>query len=121
MGPNSISPHFAATQHLDLMAARWPVASPPTKAPTTATAATGDVEDPEERKLFDQYIAGNFFKQMLSAMRKTLDKPSYFHGGKMEEMIQEKFLDPALAESMAKSSAASFTDPMYELYKRNWG
>ena len=114
MGPSSISPHVAATQHLDLMAARSSAASPNTKA------ATLSVENPEERRLFDQYIAGNFFKQMLSAMRKTLDKPAYFHGGKMEEMIQEKFLDPALAESMAKSSAASFTDPMYELYKRNW-
>lgn len=112
MGPSSISPHFAAAQSLDLMAARS-MGSPPKEA-------NSRVENSEERKLFDQYIAGNFFKQMLSAMRKTVDKPAYFHGGNMEEMIQKQFLDPALAENLAKSSAASFTDPMYQLYKQNW-
>ncbi len=114
MGPSSISTHFAAAQNLDLMAARS-MGSPP-----KTTAANSRVENSEERQLFDQYIAGNFFKQMLSAMRKTVDKPAYFHGGKMEEMIQEQFLDPALAENLAKSSAASFTDPMYQLYKQDW-
>ena len=109
MGPSNISPHFVATQHLDLTAARSPGASPKPMA---------NADQSEERRVFDQYIAGNFFKQMLVAMRKTTDKPAYFHGGKMEEMIQEKFLDPAIAESLAQSSAASFTDPMYEAFKR---
>ena len=117
MGPIISTPQFGSTQQLDLAAARQlnSKASLAANAPEKATTTTND---PEERKLFDQFIAGNFFKQMLTAMRKTVDKPAYLHGGKMEEMIQEKFLDPALAESLAKSSAASFTDPMYELYKR---
>ena len=91
MGPSSISPAILSTQQFDFASTLPP--DVPLKSKTA-----GSVENPEERKLFDQYIAGNFFKQMLAAMRKTTDKPAYFHGGKMEEMILEKFLDPAMAD-----------------------
>jgi hypothetical protein len=52
---------------------------------------------------------------MLSAMRKTVDKPAYFHGGRTEEVFQGQ-LDQVLSEHMTKASAHEFTDPLFELY-----
>lgn len=74
------------------------------------------VEKPSElREAFDNFVGQTFFQQMLSAMRKTIDKPAYFHGGRAEEVFQGQ-LDQVLSEHMTKASAADFTDPLFELY-----
>jgi hypothetical protein len=52
---------------------------------------------------------------MMSAMRKTVDKPAYFHGGRAEEVFQNQ-LDQVLSERMTKASADEFANPMYELF-----
>ena len=48
-------------------------------------------------------------------MRKTVDKPAYFHGGHAEEVFQAQ-LDQTLAERLADSTAEQFTGPMFELF-----
>ena len=82
-----------------------------------ASAAKLDsVEEPSAlREAFDDFVGQTFFQQMLSAMRKTVDKPAYFHGGRAEEVFQGQ-LDQVLSEHMTKASAADFTDPLFALY-----
>jgi flagellar protein FlgJ len=72
--------------------------------------------DPTElREAFDDFVGQTFFSQMLSAMRKTVDKPAYFHGGRTEEIFQSQ-LDQALSEELSEAAASTFTDPMFELF-----
>jgi hypothetical protein len=70
---------------------------------------------PETKEAFQNFVGETFFSQMLSAMRKTVRKPAYFHGGRAEEAFQGQ-LDQVLAEELSKASADSFSGPMYELF-----
>lgn len=72
-------------------------------------------DQPELREAFDDFVGQTFFGQMLSAMRKTVEKPAYFHGGRAEEVFQSQ-LDQVLAEKMGEASASQFTQPMFELF-----
>ena len=81
-----------------------------------ASDSTASVEKPSElREAFDDFVGQTFFQQMLSAMRKTVDKPAYFHGGRTEEVFQGQ-LDQVLSQHMTKAAADEFTDPLFELY-----
>lgn len=85
-----------------------------THVPNSLSAnAAGD--KPQLRETFDQFVGEAFFSQLLSAMRKTVDKPAYLHGGRGEEVFQGQ-LDQLLADKMTKASAASFSGPMFELF-----
>jgi hypothetical protein len=75
----------------------------------------GGEDDQELRDAFDSFVGQTFFGQMLSAMRKTLDKPAYFHGGRAEEIFQQQ-LDQVLGEKLADASADKFSGPMFELF-----
>lgn len=70
---------------------------------------------PELRKAFDQFVGETFYGQMLQAMRKTQNKPAYFHGGRAEEIFQQQF-DRVLAEKLTAATADQFTGPMYQLF-----
>ena len=72
-------------------------------------------EDKELRKAFQDFVGQTFYGQLLSAMRKTVDKPAYLHGGRAEEVFQNQ-LDQVLAEKLSDASAESFTEPMYQLF-----
>lgn len=85
-------------------------AAPPPGPPTT-----GQAEDAKLRKAFDSFVGEVFFGQMLKAMRKTLGKPAYFHGGRAEEIFTQQ-LDQVLAEKLSASCASSFSKPMFDLF-----
>lgn len=70
--------------------------------------------DNQYRKAFDSFVGEVFFGQMLKAMRKTLAKPAYFHGGRAEEIFQQQ-LDQVLAEKLTNASAEKFSDPLFKL------
>lgn len=82
---------------------------------TSAAKIEGGEEPSKLREAFDDFVGQTFFQQMLSAMRKTIDKPAYFHGGRAEEVFQGQ-LDQVLSEHMTEAAAADFTDPLFELY-----
>lgn len=85
-------------------------------SPLPNPAELASIEKPDElREAFDDFVGQTFFQQMLSAMRKTVDKPAYFDGGRTEEVFQGQ-LDQVLSEQMSKASAKQFSDPMFELY-----
>lgn len=91
------------------------VASMPLLQQPRAPAINAAAAAPEVREAFQQFVGETFFGQMLSAMRKTVGKPAYFHGGRGEEVFQGQ-LDQMLGEQLAKASAADFADPMFELF-----
>jgi hypothetical protein len=72
-------------------------------------------ENQELREAFQDFVGQTFYGQLLSAMRKTVDKPAYFHGGRAEEIFQNQ-LDQVLSEKLSDASAKSFTEPMYQLF-----
>jgi hypothetical protein len=71
-------------------------------------------DDSELREAFHSFVGQTLFGQMLQAMRKTVDKPAYFHGGRTEEIFQQQ-LDQVLAEKIADASSERLSDPMYSL------
>ena len=85
--------------------------SPPVRLATEKPAR----DNPELRKAFQDFVGQTFFGQMLDAMRKTVGKPAYLHGGRTEEVFQNQ-LDQVLAEKLSDASAESFSGPMYELF-----
>ena len=70
---------------------------------------------PELREKFDTFVGETFFSQMLGSLRKTVDKPAYFHGGRAEEVFQGQ-LDQQLAQQLTKASADTFSGPMFDLF-----
>lgn len=88
-----------------------------TNAPRSLTQASAAEANSDTRlkEVFTDFVGQTFFQQMMSAMRKTVDKPAYFHGGRAEEVFQNQ-LDQVLSERMTEASADVFADPMFELF-----
>jgi Rod binding domain-containing protein len=91
----------------------------PITVPPRGVAETGAgtprlaAEQNELRERFTQFVGEAFFGQMIKAMRSTVGKPAYFHGGRAEEVFQGQ-LDQKLAEHLTEASAARFAEPMFE-------
>jgi hypothetical protein len=70
------------------------------------------------REAFQSFAGQTLFGQMLAAMRKTVGKPAYFHGGRAEEIFRQQ-LDQVLAEKLSDAAAEQFSEPMYQLFVLN--
>ena len=64
------------------------------------------------KSAYTDFVGKTFFGQMMKAMRSTVDKPAYFHGGQAEEVFRSQ-LDQHLGDAMSKASAAQIADPMF--------
>jgi hypothetical protein len=84
---------------------------PPGSGTTRLSTENGQRE--ELREKFTQFVGEAFFGQMIKAMRSTVGKPAYFHGGRGEDAFQGQ-LDQKMAEELAEKSASRFADPMFE-------
>ncbi len=87
----------------------------PISTPAAPLPETGAHDGAKLRMAFDQFVGETFYGQMLQAMRKTQNKPAYFHGGRAEEIFQQQF-DQVLAEKLTAATADQFTGPMYQLF-----
>jgi hypothetical protein len=67
----------------------------------------------ELRKQFTQFVGEAFYGQMLKAMRATVGKPAYFHGGRAEEVFQGQ-LDQHMVEHLTETTAEKFAEPLFE-------
>jgi hypothetical protein len=67
----------------------------------------------EVREKFTQFVGEAFYGQMFKAMRSTVGKAAYFHGGRAEEAFQGQ-LDQTMTEQLTKSTASKFAEPMFE-------
>jgi hypothetical protein len=74
---------------------------------------SGTQNSGELREQFTQFVGETFFGQMIKAMRATVGKPAYFHGGRAEEVFQGQ-LDQKLAEHLTEASADKFSEPMFD-------
>lgn len=82
----------------------------------SAPAALKQTGDPDKvREAFTDFVGNTFFSQLVTAMRKTVDKPAYFHGGRAETVFQAQ-MDERMVESMTKATADTFAGPMFELF-----
>jgi peptidoglycan hydrolase FlgJ len=84
-------------------------------APAKMPQLTSSAQNPELRKVFNAFVGQTFFGQLLQSMRKTVDKPAYFNGGRAEEIFQQQ-LDQELAKNLSETSADKFSGPMFELF-----
>ena len=90
-----------------------PIAAAPTAPAALAPQIRKDAG--EVREAFDDFVGQTFFNQLLAQMRKTIDKPAYFHGGQTEEVFQAQ-LDQVLAEKLSDATAEQFSGPMFDLF-----
>jgi flagellar protein FlgJ len=87
------------------------------QTPHELTNAADTTPDGKQlREAFDSFVGETFYGQLLSAMRKTVDKSAYFHGGRAEEVFQGQ-MDQILAQKLTESTASQFTQPMFELFE----
>lgn len=66
-------------------------------------------------EVFQDFVAGTFYKQMLKALRKTQNEPAYFFGGQAERMFQSQ-LDQEVAESLAKTQGKQFSQDLFKAF-----
>jgi peptidoglycan hydrolase FlgJ len=78
-------------------------------------AASAFTTREKTREAFSDFVGQTFFTQLLTEMRKTVDKPAYFHGGQAEEIFQGQ-MDQLLAEHLSEATADSFAGPMFEMF-----
>jgi hypothetical protein len=84
---------------------------------TEGTLAQGPDESmsrQDVRQAFQSFVGQSFYSQLLGAMRKTVDKPAYFHGGRGEEVFRAQ-LDQILGEKMAQNNGSELADRWLEL------
>ena len=86
--------------------------------PPSPAAKDGTGDDTEVREKFNEFVGQAVFGQMLKAMRKTVGKPAYFHGGRAEEIFQEQ-LDQVIGEKLSKATGDTFSRPMFDLFQLN--
>jgi Rod binding domain-containing protein len=78
-----------------------------------AKTAEQQIESARElRKAYTDFVGKTFFGQMMKAMRSTVDKPAYFHGGQAEEVFSSQ-LDQQLADTMSNATASQIADPIF--------
>ncbi len=86
-------------------------------APNTKVGLAAPDGSPEElKKWFNRAIGETFFRQLVSEMRKGLEKPAYFHGGRAEEVFQSE-MDQLIVEKMSQASSEKLAGPMFELFQ----
>jgi len=66
----------------------------------------------ELKKAYTDFVGKTFFGQMMKAMRSTVDKPAYFHGGQAEEVFSSQ-LDQQMADTMSNATASQIADPIF--------
>ncbi|HID21432.1 MAG TPA: hypothetical protein EYP14_03420 [Planctomycetaceae bacterium] len=90
-----------------------PAAPQPLRDAVTADRA---IEDPPDiQQAFQDFVAGTFYRQMLQALRKTQNKPAYFHGGLAEDIFQGYF-DQTVAEQLARDHGAALAGPLFAAF-----
>jgi flagellar protein FlgJ len=86
------------------------------QAADAAKAAPEAAESNNELKdAFSNFVGQTFYSQMLSTLRKSVEKSEYFNGGRGEEVFQGQ-LDQVLVEKLTEASADNFAGPMFDVF-----
>ena len=105
-----------AIQMLGGAASPFVSATPDSRLPTPVAGR----DTPELREAFHDFVGQSFFSQLLSQMRKTVEKPAYFHGGMGEDLFQQR-LDEVLVEHLSEATGETFSQPMFDLFMMHRG
>jgi len=73
-------------------------------------------KDVTAKQAFQQFVGGTFYQQMLKALRSTEQKVQYLDAGQAEEAFRNQ-LDQQLAQDLAASHGAAFSDSLYEAFE----
>ncbi|HET6424234.1 MAG TPA: rod-binding protein [Planctomycetaceae bacterium] len=84
---------------------------------TAAIASISPSTTPDLQPTFQKAFAGMLFGQMLKAMRATVGKPAYLHGGQAEEMFQQQ-LDQTIVESLSTTHGGDYVGELYDQFRR---
>jgi len=88
--------------------------------PGVATAEEQIASAKQLKDAYTDFVGKTFFGQMMKAMRSTVGKPAYFHGGQGEEVFRSQ-LDQQMADHMSEASADQITEPMFrQQFPRQW-
>jgi len=71
----------------------------------------------ELKKVFNEFTAGTFYREMLEAMRKGTGKPAYFDGGQAEEIFRAQ-LDQQIADRLVEQHGEQFSKPLFENFSQ---
>jgi hypothetical protein len=77
---------------------------------TQKPAGTGDAK---LKKVFTEFAAGTFYREMLGAMRKGTGKPAYFDGGYAENVFRAE-MDRHITDNLADKHGDAFAGPLYD-------
>lgn len=86
-----------------------------TAASKNAQSAAGAIDNDKLREEFSKSVGEVFYTQMLKAMRQTVGKAAYLHGGQAEDMFESQ-LDQVLAEKMAARDGDRLTSELFERF-----
>lgn len=92
-----------------------------TRANLATLGATNCVPSNEElqlRVIFQDFVDGTFYKQLLKSLHQFHDMPAYFHGGQAENIFQSQ-LDQQVAEDLVCNQGAVLSDPLFTVFSRN--
>ncbi len=84
---------------------------------TSAIASVSAPTTPDLKPTFQKAVAGMLFGQMLKAMRSTVGKPAYLHGGQAEELFQGQ-LDQTLVAQLAEDNGGDYVGDLYDQFRR---
>jgi len=88
-------------------------ASPMPGAAQGPQAAADD--DDAARETFTSVMGEMLFHEMVKSMRRSLDKPAYFHGGHAEDMFTGR-LDQVLSQKLGETYGEEYFGPMYDAW-----
>ncbi len=78
--------------------------------------AAGSPSSADLKPTFQKAVAGMLFGEMMKAMRSTVGKPAYLHGGQAEEIFQSQ-LDQTLVEQLAEDHGGTFVGDLYDQFR----
>jgi hypothetical protein len=97
-------------------------AEPPLSLTTSrlpAPSLASETQEAKVREKFNEFVAGTFYRTLLTEMRKSLHpEKALMYGGRAEEIFRAQ-LDQTLAERLAASHGESFSGKLYEQFSRN--
>ena len=82
---------------------------------SVASTGTRAADQSELKKVFNEFTAGTFYREMLGALRKSSSKPAYFHGGHAEDVFRAE-LDRHIADDLAEQHGDAFAGPLYDQF-----
>jgi hypothetical protein len=77
----------------------------------------GSKSDGELKKVFTEFAAGTFYKEMLGSLRKGAGKPAYFDGSYAEDVFRAE-MDRHIADNLASEHGEAFAGPLYDNFAR---